>query len=326
MRKLLGIASALAVTLASAQALAADKLDFVLNWKPGGDHAPIYWAKAEGWYEKAGIDLNIIEGTGSGASAKKVGVGQTPVGIMDLPTGLQFRGKGGDLVAVMNIYANNPYGIYWKKSSGIKSYKDLAGKKIGNPPFDAARQMWPAIAKALGLGADSVSWVNIKPLAKAAALQSGAIDATTNFYNVHYIYERIFGDDMGFVALRDVGFNPYGNSIVANGKFLKENPDLVKRFVQTTQKAYHACVKNSEPCLAELARAGSQKIEDVRLNWAKVLELMNAESARTGGIGYFDPARMNQDYEWVKASFDIKAFDVSTAFTNEFIDTSVKMP
>ena len=326
MRVLFGAVTALAIGLGSVQAMAVDKLDFVLNWKPGGDHAPIYWAKAEGWYEKAGIDLNIVEGSGSGASAKKVGIGQTPIGIMDLPTGLQFKGNGGDLVAVMNIYANNPYGIYWRKSSGIKTYKDLAGKKIGNPPFDAARKMWPAIAKALDIDPDSVSWVNIKPLAKAAALKSGAIDATTNFYNVHYIYEKIFGDDMGFVALRDVGFNPYGNSIVVNGKFMKENPDLIRRFVQTTQKAYQACVANSEPCNAELARAGSQKAEAVNLNWAKVLELMTAESAQKGGLGYFDPARMQQDYEWVKASFDIKDFDVKSAYTNEFLDTSIKMP
>ncbi|MCA9311417.1 MAG: hypothetical protein KDA21_09450, partial [Phycisphaerales bacterium] len=64
---------------------------------------------------------------------------------------------------------------------------------------------------------DSVEFVNIAPEAKIASLQSGVIDATTHFYNVHYIYERIFGDDMGFVALRDIGFNPYGNAFIVNG-------------------------------------------------------------------------------------------------------------
>lgn len=305
---------------------AAEPLDFVLNWKPGGDHAPVYWAKAKGWYEQAGIDLTIVEGSGSGAAAKKVGVGQTPVGIIDLPTALQNRGNGGDLVAVMNLYANSPYGLYWKKSSGIETYKDLVGRKIGNPPFDAARQMWPAIAKVLNFAPDDVEFVNIKPNAKVAALQSGAIDATTHFYNVHYIYERIFGDDMGFVALRDLGFNPYGNSIVANGAWLEANPDLARAFVQTTQRAYAACLKDSGPCVAELAQAGSQKTEDVQANWDLVVELMHGPGETEAPLGHFDAARMGTDYRAVADSFDITAFDVGTAFTNDLLDPSITLP
>ena len=34
---------------------------------------------------------------------------------------LLFRGKGADLVGLMNVYANSPQGLYWLKSSGIKA-------------------------------------------------------------------------------------------------------------------------------------------------------------------------------------------------------------
>ena len=124
---LTGAAIAVASTLGAAQAQAQEKINFVLNWVPGGDHAPVYWAREQGWYSDAGIDLVIEDGTGSGASAKKVGVGRNQLGIADLPTALQARGKGADLVAVMNIYANSPYGLYWKKSAGINSFDDLKG-------------------------------------------------------------------------------------------------------------------------------------------------------------------------------------------------------
>ena len=52
---------------------------------------------------------------------------------------------------MFNVYANSPQGLYWLKSSGIKSVKDLAGKKIGNPAGDGARTIWPALAKANGM-------------------------------------------------------------------------------------------------------------------------------------------------------------------------------
>lgn len=322
----LGAVAVLALPMGAGSAKAAETINFVLNWVPGGDHAPIYWARAEGWYEEAGIDLIIEDGTGSGASAKTIGVGRNELGIVDIPTMLQARGQGADLVAVMNLYANSPYGIYWKKSSGIETFDDLQGRTIGNPPFDAARQMWPAIAKVLNIAPDSVEFVNVQPNAKVAAMESGSIDATTNFYNVHYIYERIFGDDMGFVALRDLGFNPYGNSIIANGTWLSENPDLAKAFVQVTQRAYAQCVVEPVPCIEVLADAGSQKVEDVTENWNLVVELMTAPSSVEGALGYFAPERMVDDYDAVATSFEIEAYDVSAAFTNDLLDMSIKMP
>jgi len=323
-----GMVAGLALAMGSVMpSSAADKVNFVLNWVPGGDHAPVYWAKEQGWYSDAGIDLIIENGSGSGASAKKVGIGRNEVGIADLPTALRAIGKGADIVAVMNIYANSPYGIYWRKSSGIKTFEDLKGRSIGNPPFDAARQMWPAIAKVLKIEPDSVKFVNVKPNAKVASMLSGAIDATTNFYNVHYIYQRIFKEDMGFVALRDLGFNPYGNSIIANGAWAKANPEALRNFVSVTQKAYAACVKDSKPCIETLAKAGSQKVEDVTENWKLVVELMTHDTSVNNAIGYFAPARMVTDYTAVKDSFDdVEDFDVTSSYSNEYLDMSIKMP
>ena len=159
-----------------------------------------------------------------------------------------------------------------------------------------------------------------------AGYVKGLIDATTNFYNVHYIYQRIFGDDMGFVALRDLGFNPYGNSIIANGAWLKANPELAKKFVSVTQRAYATCAKDSKPCIETLAKAGSQKVEDVTNNWRLVVELMTHKTSTEKALGFFDPGRMDDDYDAVKTSFDIEAYDVKSAYTNEFLDMSIKMP
>jgi hypothetical protein len=57
-RFVLGAAAAAAL-FTSAPLLAQTKVDFVLNWVPGGDHAPYYYAKKLGWYTQAGIDLQI---------------------------------------------------------------------------------------------------------------------------------------------------------------------------------------------------------------------------------------------------------------------------
>ena len=322
------LAAVAAAGFAAAPSYAQTKVDFVLNWVPGGDHVPYYYAKKMGWYKDAGIDLNIEPGKGSAVAVQKVGAGANPIGLADMPNALTLRGKGADTVGVFNVYANSPQGLYWLKSSGIKSVKDLAGKKIGNPAGDGARTIWPALAKANGMDPASVTWVNIDANAKLASLKSKAIDATTSFYNIHHIFQRELGDDMGFVAWKDAGLNTYGNTIIVNGDYLKKNKATVAAFVKVTQKAFAACVATPAPCVQALIDAnGALQLANETTNWQLVQVLMRDKYSEGVALGILDEARMAADYDIVKTYIGLEQpFDVKIAYTNEFLDRSIKMP
>ena len=315
------------VAAAAAPAAAQQKLDFILNWVPGGDHAPYYYAKKLGWYAKEGIDLNLEPGKGSMLAVQKVGAGANSIGLADMGNVLLGKAKGADTVGVFNVYANSPQGLYWLKSSGIKGVKDFPGKKIGNPAADGARPMWPALAKANGIDPKSVTWVNVDANAKLSALKSKAIDVTTSFYNIHHIFQRELGDDMGFVAWREVGLNPYGNSVIVNEEFLKKNKPLVGKFVKVTQRAFADCVKDPKPCVQALVEAnGALQFDNETQNWALVEVLMSDNFSKTVALGIHDDARMKADYELVRDYIGLdKPFDVKTTYTNEFLDRSIKM-
>ncbi len=323
---LLGL-SMVGAALVAPAAHAQTKIDFILNWVPGGDHAPYFHARKQGWYKAAGIDLNLEPGKGSAVATQKVGAGANPIGLADLGGALVANGKGTDLVAVYNVYANSPQGMYWKKSSGIKSIKDFSGRKIGNPPGDGARTMWPALAKATGIDPKSVTWVNVAANAKLSALKSDSIDITTSFYNIHHIFQAQLGDDMGFLAWKDAGVNPYGNSIIVNRKFLEANRDVVAGFVKVTQRAFAACVADPKPCVQALIdENGALKLDNELQNWALVEELMSDRYSREVALGYLDDARMKSDYDLVAEYIGLdKPFDINTAYTNEFLDKSIRM-
>ena len=307
---------------------AAQKLTFTLNWVAGGDHAPYFYAQKMGWYKQAGIDVDFETGRGSAASAQKVGAGQSQLGLSDMAGVLLFRGKGADNVGLMNVYANSPQGLYWLKSSGIQGVKDLVGKKIGNPAGDGARTMWPALAKRAGIDPNSVTWVNIDANAKLGALKAKTIDATTSFFNLHHVFAREVGNDMGFLAWKDAGVNPYGNSIIANGAWLKANGATAEKFVKVTQKAFAECTKTPDPCIKALVEAaGALKYDNELLNWHLVTILMSDETSRTVALGWHDDKRMAEDYKLVDENLKIeKPYDVKTAYTNEYLDKNVKMP
>jgi NitT/TauT family transport system substrate-binding protein len=229
---------------------AAESVNLILNWTPTADHSPFYYAKAQGWYEKAGIDLNIEVGRGSGVSSLKVGSDGSPFGIADLATMLVARSKGADVVALMSIYANTGQTVYWLKSHGVNGVKDFPGHKIGNPPGDASRVMWPAFAKAAGIAPDAVNFVNVGPTAKIAALKSHTVDIISDFYNEH---------------------DPYGNSLIVNGAFLEKNPKLAGEFVRISQKAFAACVADVARCLkALLDQVSGLDKENQERQWERI--------------------------------------------------------
>jgi ABC-type nitrate/sulfonate/bicarbonate transport system substrate-binding protein len=48
-----------------------EKINFAFQWVAGGDHAPYYYAKKTGMYEKAGLDVNFEHLRGSAAAAQR---------------------------------------------------------------------------------------------------------------------------------------------------------------------------------------------------------------------------------------------------------------
>ncbi|WP_245560758.1 ABC transporter substrate-binding protein [Fodinicurvata sediminis] len=325
MKTIAKLAAAAAMVLPGAAA--AEDLDMILNWVPTADHSPYFYAQEQGWYEEAGLNVSIDAGQGSSASAQRVGAGRSEVGVADMATALVAKSKGADIVAVMTVYANSPQGFYWLKSSGIEGPEDFPGHKIGNPPADASRVMWPLFAETVGIDPDSVDFVNVSPQAKLTSLKSGAIEITSDFYNEHDLKEREFGDDLGFVAWRDIGINPYGNSIIFNGEYMEENPEVVAKFTEISQRAFKACVDDFDPCLDALVENVSGLDRDnQRDQWGRIQELMRDPTTTSVALGAFNPERMQDDYEMVEEYFGVdEPFDVTTVYTNEYLDESITM-
>lgn len=315
---------AAAVQPASAQ----KKLSFQLDFIATGVHAPYYYAREQGWYEKAGIDLSIEVGKGSAFAAQTVGSGAAQMGEADFATALVAISKGADIKAVMNIYGQSPQTFYWLKGHGIESYKDFPGHSIGNPPGDAGRAMFPGFARSAGIDPQTIRFVNLAPAAKVAALRSGTVDIITDFYNGHDLKVKEFGDKLGFLRWRELGIDPYGKSVIVNTAFLKANPETVKAFVAVTQKAFAFCMKTIDPCLDALMAKVTGLDRNVQKDeWGRLKELAATPESKTMSLGWFNGDRIASDYQIVDKYIGFeKQFDPKTTYTNEFLDKSITLP
>jgi NitT/TauT family transport system substrate-binding protein len=272
---------------------AADGVRLCLNWAPGADHAPIYFAREQGWFADANVAVEVVPGGGSGDALKKLAEGDCEAAIADFGAVRAARTAGRDVIAVMTIFADSPLAFYSLEATALARPGDLAGKRIAAYPTDPPRRLWPAFAARHGLAENTVTWIDLPNNAKVAALARGEIQVAANgFYHHHVEYVEAFGDRLRVLWWRDVGPNPIGNVLALSRSWVATHRDAARAFVRSIQRGYAACVRDADPCVGALIAANPHLILGrEQAKWAAALPLI-APPRRAGmTLGAFDPAQ-----------------------------------
>lgn len=303
------------------------KVNLQLNWTVTGDHSPYYVAIKKGWYKDAGLDVNIIIGKGSGYSVQVIDAGNADIAICDAPVAIANREKGAKVKIIGVIYDKHPNAAYFWKDSGIKTPKDLAGKTIAVPATDGHKVMWPAFAKQIGVDPNSVNFVNIEPAAKVAALASKKADVVFDLYTGKPFMEvAIPKEQLGYFMWADYGFNSYAHSYIVSDTTITKNPEMLKKFLDVSYKAWEYTANHPEEAIDILAESQPINKTEYIENLKVVLDFIKTDRLRKNGLGYIDPAQMQSTYDLVneyqaKLSFPVKdMYDTSflpkTPYTN----------
>src|ERR671936_305041 len=94
MKRIMMLAVALGATAFASVANAQDKFPFRLNWTLYGEHAPFFVALDKGFYKAEGLDVEILEGSGSTTVAQLVSNMTNPVAYVDAATMMRGVGAG----------------------------------------------------------------------------------------------------------------------------------------------------------------------------------------------------------------------------------------
>jgi NitT/TauT family transport system substrate-binding protein len=214
------------------------------------------------------------------------------------------------------------------KDSGINSPKDLVGKKIGAPPGDAQRTIFPALAQANGFDADKVTFVNIAPEAKFSALAAKQMDVIFDYYSGAPFFHKAMGqENVKFMMFADWGVDVYSNALVATEKYIKDNPALIKRFVKASLRGWEFALKNPEEAIEIMARQRPEIDKPVLLaNLRLIIDLLRTNRYKQNGIGWVDEKKMADSIKIISQYRDLKVnMKTSDLYTNEFL-TKIALP
>ncbi|MBZ8132909.1 ABC transporter substrate-binding protein [Afifella sp. IM 167] len=130
MKKVLA-ALALSAGLAAGPAAAADEVVLQLKWVTQAQFAGYYVAQEKGFYDEAGLDVEIKPGGPDIAPEQVIAGGGADVIVDWMPAALAAREKGLALVNIAQPFAKSGMMLTCRKETGIESPEDFKGKTLG---------------------------------------------------------------------------------------------------------------------------------------------------------------------------------------------------
>lgn len=242
---LVGIAVGSGLLLSTA-AMAQEEVTFQLNWIAGGANAGFAAAKAEGFYEEAGLDVEIIQGNGSANTAQLVASGQVGLAYADAVAVSQLIAKGAPMKVVATVYQSNPNEVLALSESGIETLEDLKGKTIGVPAGSSQTTMLPLFLEANNMAETDFELINMPPTSMVPALLTKQVDAILGSMDSYRIQLEAQGAELTGWEFASNGVPTVSTSIFASESFIEENPEVLRSFIAASLKGWAFALDNPE--------------------------------------------------------------------------------
>jgi len=234
-----------ALTLAGAPPAAAQtKIDVASTASLFPQYYPLAVGEQQGYFKDEGLIINEVATGGGGSTVQPVISGDTPIGLASMSGAILAKLRNAPIKAIAGASPNFLSTIVYAVASDSKITKmaDLAGQQqaklgytSGGSITDVASELAVRSEK-LKEGSDVTRVALGSMQAQAAALITHQIQVAT--ININAIAQfvvqgkvRVIGDTGDYLKVNEA------NAIIANGDYLKRNPDTVKRFMRAYSKA-----------------------------------------------------------------------------------------
>ena len=321
MRLAAALTAALSAALLCAAPAWGQKLtpvSYTLNWYPQAEHGGLFHAKADGLYERAGLDVTIRPGGPQINVHQLLAAGQTDFIMGTAMRTLNAQAQGVPIVTVFATFQKDPQTLVTHAGVGHDRLQDLKGKPIRLPAI-ARTNYWPWLKSKFGFSDDQIR--GFEP--GYAALGSDKMLSQQGFVTNDGWNARKVGLDLQSLLLADYGWANYATTIDTTEKTIKERPELVRVFVRATQEGWKAYLQNPAKAHAAIRQANPQMDPDLmEYSWREMkrLGILESGDAASGRIGIMTDARWEQFVKDMQAAGALPAnLDWKKAYTLEFV-------
>ena len=250
-----------------------EHVTFALDWAPNTNHIGIYAAEELGYFEDAGIDVEILP-YGSTAVAELVSAGAADFGSAGQANVQLARTAGRDVVSVFQVTQTDTGQIvFLGDREDITRPADLDGSIFGG----FGSPLYSALARTVIRNDGGTGEIQEVVLDTGAyeALSQSRIDFTLSVSTWEDIQADIDGHPYGAFRYQDFGVpDVQSTGIVSSDTYLEAHPDTARAFVQAVQRGYTYAAQNPDEAADILIRANPDTLagaEDLVTRSARLL-------------------------------------------------------
>ena len=298
------------------------EITFATDWKAQAEQGGFYQALAAGLYEKNGLKVKIIQGSANVNVPRLIASNSVEFGIGSnsfIPLNMVANKIPGK--AVMAIFQKDPQIIMTHPDSDIRNLKDMRDLPIMiSDASIGAFWLWLKSKYDFNDNQIRKKTFSLAPfLSNKSSIQQGYLTSEP------FLVEREAGFTPRVFLLADYGYPSYGTMVLASSNVLKNNPEIVKAFVDASIEGWRQYIYDDPSLGNELIMLENNEMkEDILLQAIKKIrnyELVSNEISKGLDIGlmtdikwesFFKTMSINGVYE--------KDLEWRESFTLDFIN------
>ncbi|MBR2896452.1 MAG: ABC transporter substrate-binding protein [Oscillospiraceae bacterium] len=301
----------------------AEKVTVVLDWTPNTNHTGIFVAQAKGYFEEAGLAVEVVQPPEDGAvTLVASGKAQFGVSFQDSLAPAFVGENAMPVTAVAAVIQHNTSGIVSRAGEGMDTPKGLEGKKYATWDLDVEKETIRDVMTADGGDFDQVELIPSTVTDEVSALQSGSVDAIWIFYGWAGVACEVAGLETDYFEFADIDpvFDYYTPVIIGGNAWMEEHPEAAKAFVAALSKGYTYAAEHPEEAADILMEAAPELKANRELVYASQKYLAAEYIADAKRWGEFDPERWAAFFNWLNEKELLEErIDPDHGYTNAYL-------
>jgi putative hydroxymethylpyrimidine transport system substrate-binding protein len=276
-----------------------EPFDLALDFYVNPDHAGVYTAIDNGYFERAGLAVTPRVPSDPSAPIKEVAAGRADLAISYQPEVLLAHQQGLDVVAVGAIVDQPLTSLISLPAGGIASPADLRGKTVATAGIPYQSDYLETILADANLSPSDVNEVNVGLNLLPALLGGRAQAILGGFSNVEGVDLAQRGENPRVVPVDQLGVPSYDELLlVAQRSQVDDDPDAIRLFLTALANGTRDAVANPAAATESILNAG--KGLDPRLTRAEMDATLPLLAATPGqSFGQMDGARWELFAGWM---------------------------
>ena len=304
-------------------AQSADTITIVLDWTPNTNHTGIFAAEAMGYFEEAGLKVQIVQSPEDSAEALVAsGKAQFGVSFQDSLAPAFASASPLPVTAVAAVVQHNTSGIVSRAGEGMDTPRGLEGKKYATWDAPIEKATIGQVMQADGGDFDLVELIPSTVTDEVSALRSRSVDAIWIFYGWAGVACELAELDTDYFGFADIDpvFDYYTPVIIGNNSWLERNPEAAKAFVKALSRGYTYAAENPKAAADILMEAAPELKSNSELIYASQQYLSQEYIADASRWGEFDIERWSAYYGWLNVNGLLeREIDPAFGFTNQYL-------